>query len=74
MNLHLNKTNSDRGIVIYLGLTLILRLLLEPKLRHHYFISIALGSFCLLFLWALVKSEILNPGWFGWLEPRAPKK
>lgn len=70
MKLQIGKTASDIIVAIYLLGTLLVRFFLEPQLNSHYLISIMLGLFGLLFLWALVKSKILNPGWFGLLEPQ----
>lgn len=62
MKLQIGKTASDIIITIYLLGTLLIRFFLEPQLQSSYIISIMLGLFGLLFLWALVKSKILNPG------------
>lgn len=70
MKFQLGKTTSDIIITIYILGTLFLRFLLEPQLQNFYLISILLGCFGLLFLWALIKSKYLNPGWFGLLEPK----
>lgn len=70
MKLQIGKTASDIIVTIYLLGTLLIRFLLEPQLQSNILISILLGLFGLLFLWALVKSKILNPGWFGLLEPK----
>jgi len=70
MKLKLGKTSSDIIVAIYIIGTLLLRFTVQPQLQNSYAISIALGAFGLLFLWALVKSGIINPGWFGLLEPR----
>ena len=56
---------SDWFIAIYLTITLGLRFVLEPQLQGYYIISIGLGAFALLFLWALVKSKVLRPTYFG---------
>lgn len=61
---------SDIFVLIYLGITLYLRFVLESQFQGRYLISIALGVFALLFLWALSSSKIINPSWFGLL----PKK
>ena len=70
MKLQIGKTASDIIVTIYLLGTLLIRFLLESQLQSNIVISIMLGLFGLLFLWALVKSKILNPGWFGLLEPK----
>lgn len=70
MKLQLGKTTSDIIISIYILVTLFIRFMLEPQLQNHYFLSMLLGGFGLLFLWALIKSKYLNPGWFGLLEPK----
>ena len=70
MKLQLGKTASDIVVAIYLSITLLVRFFLEPQLQNNWVISILIGLFGLLFLWALVKSKFLNPGWFGLLEPK----
>jgi hypothetical protein len=61
---------SDWFIAAYLTLTLALRFYLEPQLQSFYVISVGLGLFALLFLWALVKSGFLQPTFFGFFSPR----
>ncbi|WP_367389615.1 hypothetical protein [Lewinella sp. LCG006] len=56
---------SDWFIAVYLTITLALRFLLEPQLQGYYLVSLALGAFALLFLWALIKSKVLQPTYFG---------
>ena len=70
MKLQIGKTASDIIVTIYLLGTLLIRFLLESQFQSNIVISIMLGLFGLLFLWALVKSKILNPGWFGLLEQK----
>ncbi len=70
MKLQIGKTASDIIVTIYLLGTLLIRFFLEPQLQSNFIISIMLGLFGLLFLWALIKSKVLNPGWFGLLEPK----
>ena len=65
MKLQLGQKASDVFVVIYVVGTLFLRFVIEPQLSGRIFISIALGAFALLFLWALVKSKFINPSWFG---------
>jgi hypothetical protein len=62
--MRLGKNISRAIIVLYLAATLLVRFILEPQLAGNMVISIALGAFALLFLYALVKSGILNPQWF----------
>ena len=59
---------SDIFIAIYLAITLLIRFYLEPQLQGRFLISIALGAFALLFLWALIKSKVLRPNYFGLLK------
>lgn len=56
---------SDWFIAVYLTITLALRFFLEPQLQGYYLVSLALGAFALLFLWALIKSKVLRPTYFG---------
>lgn len=65
----LGPRTSDWFIVVYLTVTLALRFYLEPQLQSYYVISVGLGLFALLFLWALVKSKILRPTYFGFFDP-----
>lgn len=66
--LQLNSLASDIFVVIYLGMTLWGRFQLEQQLQGHWLVSLALGAFALLFLWALYKSEYIRPTWFGLLK------
>jgi len=70
MKLRLGRTASDIVVAIYLFATLLIRFLLESQIQSQPIISLLIGGFCLLFLWALVKSKFLNPGWFGLLKKR----
>lgn len=62
--MRLGKTISRAIIVLYLAGTLLMRFILEPQLAGNMLVSIALGAFALLFLYAIIKSGILNPQWF----------
>ncbi len=66
--LKLGPLTSDVFICIYLTGTLVLRFALESQIQGYYLISVGLGAFGLLFLWALIKSKILNPTYFGLLR------
>ncbi len=68
MKFGLGKKASDIFVVIYIVGTLYLRFLIEPQLQGHLLISIGIGLFALLFLWALWKSKIINPSWFGLID------
>ena len=65
MKFQLGRKASDIITTLYIIATLFLRFYLEPQLNGNVLISLALGLFALLFLWALVKSKILNPAFFG---------
>ena len=65
MKFKLGRKASDIVAAIYIITTLFARLYLEPQLGGRYLLSVALGAFGLLFLWALVKSGFLNPSFFG---------
>ncbi len=69
MKLQLGQKASDVFVVVYITATLLMRFLIEPQLQGRYMISVALGGFALLFLWALVKSKFLSPSWFGLWRP-----
>ncbi|GAB4417899.1 MAG: hypothetical protein OHK0039_28770 [Bacteroidia bacterium] len=65
--MHLNPTWSRLFIILYLGLTFALRFVYESRLVGHYWVSLVTGGLALLFLWALIRSGFLRPGWF-WFE------
>lgn len=65
MRFQLGPKISDTFVVVYIIGTLALRFYLEPQIQGHYLISIGIGAFALLFLWALTKSKLINPTWFG---------
>ena len=59
---------ADVIITVYLLVTLLFRIFAEPALENHPFISIAAGAVLLLFIWALIKTNILVPSYFGLLK------
>ena len=65
--LRLNRTISRIFVVVYLFSTAIWRFLFEGQLLGSVMMSMVIGIFFLLFLWALIKAKILNPEWF-WFE------
>lgn len=73
MKLKLGQKASDVFVVVYIMITLYVRFIFEPQLSGHIFISIAIGLFALLFLWALNKSNFINPSWFGLLGDKKTK-
>jgi len=64
----LGSTASNILVVLYVFGTLLMRFLLEPQLQGRFIISLAMGAFALLFLWAMIKSKLLNPTIFGLSE------
>ena len=68
--LTLGPKTSDWFVVVYLFITLGIRFVLEPQIEGHYLISMGLGLFALLFLWALIKSKFLQPTYFGLLDKK----
>lgn len=66
----LGPAASDWFIAIYLTITLALRFILEPQLQGFYLVSLGLGAFALLFLWALIKSKVLRPTYFGFFPQK----
>ena len=74
MKFGLGQKASDIFVVIYIIATLFIRFLLEPQLKGHFLISVGIGLFALLFLWALSKSKLINPSWFGLIGKRKPTK
>jgi len=65
MNPRTHTLLSDLFIAIYVLATLGLRFYLEPQLQGNFFLSVAVGAFALLFLWALIKARVLRPGMLG---------
>lgn len=61
MKLRFGPLFSDVFLVIYILGTLGLRFYIEPQLNGHFLVSVGLGVFSLIFLWALIKARILNP-------------
>jgi hypothetical protein len=68
----LGRKVSDWIVTIYVIATLYARFVLESQLQGNLLISIGLGAFALLFLWALIKSKVLNPSFFGLYERPEP--
>ncbi|MEM1119723.1 MAG: hypothetical protein AAGJ18_04705 [Bacteroidota bacterium] len=64
---------SDLFIVAYLGGTLLLRFYLEASLQGAYMVSILVGGFGLLFLWAMIKGGLLEPNYFGLIEKKTTR-
>lgn len=65
MNFQLGRKLSDLFVTLYIITTLFLRFYLEPQLNGHFLISVGIGAFALLFLWALAKSKVIRPSFFG---------
>lgn len=61
MKFGLGPKISNLFVAIYVLATLFLRFYLEPQLKGHFLLSIGLGAFALLFLWALIKGKIIRP-------------
>ncbi|MEM6319227.1 MAG: hypothetical protein AAF960_16260 [Bacteroidota bacterium] len=61
---------SDIFITCYLAGTLFLRFYLEDTLQGAYMVSMLVGVFGLLFLWAMIKGGILAPNYFGLIEKK----
>ncbi len=69
----MNPSISNIFVIVYIALTLLVRIFLEPQLQGQYLISIGMGAFLLLFLWALIRSGLLKPTILG-LDKFGPKK
>lgn len=69
----MNPSFSNIFVIIYIVATMLLRFLLEPQLHGRYLISIAMGVFALLFLWALIRSGFIRPTLMG-LDRYGPRK
>ncbi|MEM6698896.1 MAG: hypothetical protein AAF599_10900 [Bacteroidota bacterium] len=65
MKFKLNGIASDLFVTFYVMATLFFRFQLESQLNGSFLVSIALGGFALLFLWALHKVGFIQPSWFG---------
>jgi len=63
--LRINALTSDIIISIYVIVTLYLRFKLESETATGVFESIIMGVCFVVIIWALIKSKVLNPGWFG---------
>jgi hypothetical protein len=64
MKIQLGRKTSDWLVALYLISGLGIRLIIEPQLQGQFLLSVGIGAFSLLFLWALCKSRILNPSFF----------
>ncbi|KAA3619515.1 MAG: hypothetical protein DWQ05_01980 [Calditrichaeota bacterium] len=56
----MNRKQSIIFTVIYLALTLAVRFILEPYLLGYYLISVGIGLYFILILWALWHKKVLN--------------
>lgn len=65
MKLKLGSKISNLIVVVYVIATLLARFYLEPQINNNYVISILIGLFSLLFIWALIKIKFINPTLFG---------
>ncbi|MEM9983824.1 MAG: hypothetical protein AAF804_01895 [Bacteroidota bacterium] len=65
--MRLNRLLSQILVILYLAITFSFRFFFEAQLIGHYWVSLVTGGLCLLLLWALIKNQVLNPGWF-WFE------
>lgn len=61
----IGKTLSQIIVVLYIAVTLYIRFAVEDQLNGFWFLSLIVGSICLVILWAMIKIRILNPGWIG---------
>lgn len=61
---------ADIIVTIYLLSTLLLRFYAEKGLADYAFLSLAVGVIFLVFLWALIKTKILVPDYFGLLKKK----
>ncbi|HRD80052.1 MAG: hypothetical protein IAE84_18600 [Saprospiraceae bacterium] len=64
----LGPSASNVVVVLYVFGTLLMRFLLEQQLQGRFVISLAMGAFALLFLWAMIRSKVLNPTLLGLAE------
>ena len=61
----LGKSMSNVVVVLYVALTLFVRFYFQPQLGGYYMISMGIGLFSLLFLWAIIKSKLIRPSIFN---------
>lgn len=61
-------TFADILISIYLLTTLYFRFTMLDSMANYPIVSIAFGGISLLFIWALVKVNFLQPNYFGLLK------
>jgi hypothetical protein len=61
----MKTTLSNVFVIVYIGVTLLIRFILEPQLQGRFLISVGLGLFALLFLWALIRSKVIRPSFMG---------
>jgi len=64
----LGPSASNVVVVLYVFGTLLMRFLLEQQLQGRFVISLAMGAFALLFLWAMIRSKVLNHALLGLAE------
>jgi hypothetical protein len=62
--LRLNTYWSNVFVGVYILGTMYLRFLIEPQFNGNILVSVGLGLFALLFLWALAKSRFINPSFW----------
>lgn len=55
---------SNIFVVAYILGTMYIRFLIEPQLKGNVLVSVGLGLFALLFLWALSKSKWIRPSFW----------
>lgn len=60
----LNRTQSAIFVTLYIVGTLFLRFKLEPQLQGVMWISLAMGGFGLLLLWALIRVRFCTLDYF----------
>ena len=62
--LQLNTFWSNIFVIAYILGTMYVRFLIEPQLNGNILVSVGLGVFALLFLWALSKSKWITPSFW----------
>ncbi|MFK7908952.1 MAG: hypothetical protein AB8B69_27735 [Chitinophagales bacterium] len=56
----LNRKQSIYFVAIFGLLTMLGRFYIEPFLAGQYWISVAIGGYCLVILWGLTQKKVLN--------------
>ena len=73
MKLRLNPLLSDIIISVYVIVSLFLRFKFESETPISPMNSIVMGVCFVVIIWVFIKLKVLNPNWFGLINPKKPK-